>query len=68
MEMDAQVRRAMASVISGLALLLFALVLAVISLLPNGGLTALLAFGVSVFGLIFMLSGANELRAPRMTI
>jgi peptidoglycan/LPS O-acetylase OafA/YrhL len=62
MEMDPRLREAAARIIGGLALLLFGLILAIIALLPNAGLTALLAFVVSVFGLIFMWSGADEIR------
>jgi len=62
MEMDGPLRQAAAHIISGLALLLFGLVLALIALLPNAGVTALVAFFFSVFGRIFMVSGANELR------
>jgi uncharacterized membrane protein YiaA len=62
MEMDAPLRQAVAHIIGGLALLLFGLVLAVIALLPNAGLTALIALFVSLFGLVLMGSGTNEIR------
>jgi len=62
MEMDGPLRQAAAHITSGPALLLFGLVLALIALLPNAGVTALVAFFLSVFGLIFMVSGANEFR------
>jgi hypothetical protein len=62
METDAPLRQAVAHIIGGLALLLFGLVLAVIALLPNAGLTALIALVISVWGLVLIGSGANELR------
>ena len=62
MEMDAPLREAVAHIVIGLAFLFFGVVMALIALLPNAGLAELIAFFFSVFGLIFMMSGANELR------
>src|SRR5205823_2692640 len=65
MEVDAPLRQAVAHIIGGLALLLFGLVLAVIALLPNAGLTALIALVISVWGLLLIGSGGQ--RTPRTT-
>ncbi len=62
MEVDAALREAVAHILIGLALLLFGLVLALLALNPNAGFIAAIALLFSVFGLIFMVSGANELR------
>src|SRR6267143_1352171 len=44
LEMDAPLREAVAHIVIGLAFLFFGVVMALIALLPNAGLTALIAF------------------------
>ena len=58
-EMDPRLRRGLGEIISGRALLLFGLVLAILGVLPstsfNAGLFGLAAFAASSQGLAFML-------------
>jgi len=62
MELTPVLRQAIARWIAGFAFLLFALVLAILSLLPNGGIGGAFALFSAVLGLALILDAANEFR------
>jgi len=62
MELDPLFRQVIVRWIGGLAFLLFALVLAILSLLPNAGIGGAFALFFAVLGLALILDAANEFR------
>ena len=62
MELDPPLRQVIVRWIAGFAFLLFALVLAILSLLPNGGIGGAFALFSAVLGLALILDAANEFR------
>jgi len=62
MELTPVLRQAIVRWIAGFAFLLFALVLAILSLLPNGGIGGAFALFSAVLGLALILDAANEFR------
>ena len=62
MELTPVLRQAIVRWIAGFAFLLFALVLAILSLLPNGGIGGAFALFFAVLGLALILDAVNEFR------
>ena len=62
MELDPLFRQVIVRWIGGLAFLLFALVLAILSLLQNAGIGGAFALFFAVLGLALILDAVNELR------
>ncbi len=62
MELDPLLRQVIVRWTAGLAFLLFALVLAILSLLPNAGIGGAFALLFAVLGLALILDAANEFR------
>jgi hypothetical protein len=62
MELDPRFRQVIVRWIGGLSFLLFALVLAILSLLPNAGIGGAFAVFFAVLGLALILDAANEFR------
>src|SRR5439155_6993915 len=66
MELDPLLRQVIVRWTAGLAFLLFALVLAILSLLPNAGIGGAFALIFAVLGLALILDAANEFRKRRV--
>jgi hypothetical protein len=62
MELDPLLRQIIARWMAGLAFLLLALVLAILSLLPNAGIGGAFALFSAVLGLALILDGASAFR------
>jgi len=62
MELTPMLRQPIVRWIAGFAFVLFALVLAILSLLPNAGIGGAFALFSAVFGLALILDAANEFR------
>ena len=62
MELDPLLRQVIVRWTAGLAFLLFALVIAILSLLPNAGIGGAFALLFAVLGLALILDAVNEFR------